>query len=79
MFISFVWSKDFQAYKQTCYLFQYPSKIVTGSTNAKIKIGRTENNDKEILLVIANFNLVAKEIQKLEYYQEEEEPYKGTK
>ena len=46
-----------QVYKQTCYLFQYSSKVVTGTTDAKIKIGLTENDDKEILLVIADVNL----------------------
>ena len=46
-----------QVYKQTCYLFQYSSKVVTRTTDAKIKIGLTENDDKEILLVIADVNL----------------------
>ena len=48
-----------QVYKQTCYLFQYPSKVVTKTTDAKIKIGITEKNDKEILLVIDDVGLVA--------------------
>ena len=34
-----------QVYKQTCYLFQYPSNVVTKTTDAKIKIGVTENDD----------------------------------
>ena len=46
-----------QVCKQTCYLFQYSLKVVTGTTDAKIKIGLTENDDKKILLVIADVNL----------------------
>ena len=57
-----------QVYKQTCYLFQYSSKVVTETTRAKIKISLTESDDKEILLVTADVNLVAKEFQKLDYY-----------
>ena len=41
-----------QVCKQTCYLFQYSSKLVTGTTDAKIKIGLTENDDKEILWLL---------------------------
>ena len=32
-----------QVYKKTCYLFQ--SNVVTKTTDAKIKIGVTENDD----------------------------------
>ena len=56
-----------QGYKQTCYLFLYPSKGVTETADAKIKIGVTKNDDKEILLVNADVNLVAKEFQKYEH------------
>ena len=41
-----------QVFKQPCYLFQYSSKLVTGTTDAKIKIGLTENDDKEILWLL---------------------------
>ena len=56
-----------QVYKQTCYLFQYPSKVVTETAVAKIKIDITKNVYKEILLVIADVNLAAKEFQKHEH------------
>ena len=46
----------------------YPSKVVAETVDAKIKIGVTKNDDKEILLVIADFNLMAKEFQKHKYY-----------
>ena len=35
-----------QVYKQTSYLFQYPSKVVTKTADAKIKIGATKSDDK---------------------------------
>ena len=50
------------------YLFQYPSKVVTELADTKIKIGFTKNEDKEILLFIADVNLVAKKFQKHEYH-----------
>ena len=53
-----------RAYKQTNYLFQYSSKDVTETADAKIKISVTKNDEKEILFVIANVNLVANEFQK---------------
>ena len=56
-----------EVYKQTCHFFQYP-KIVTETADAKIKIGVTKKDEKEILWVIADVNLVAKEFQKHEYY-----------
>ena len=49
------------------YLFQYPSKVVTETADPKIKIC-VNKDDKEILLVIAAVNLMAKEFQKLEYW-----------
>ena len=48
-------------------LFQYPSKNVTETADAKIKIGATKTDGKEILLVIAEVNLVAKKFQRYEY------------
>ena len=54
-------------YKQICYLFQYPSKIPTETADGKIKIGVTKNDDKKILLVIADLNLVTKGFQKHKY------------
>ena len=48
-----------QVYTQTSYLFQYPSKVVTETADANIKIGVTKNDEKNILLVIADVNLVA--------------------
>lgn len=47
-------------YKQTCYLFQYPSKVPTETADGKIKVGVTKNDDKKILLVTADVNLVIK-------------------
>ena len=41
-----------QIYKQTCYLFQYSTKVVT---------------ETEIILVIADVNLMTKKFQKHEY------------
>ena len=55
-------------YKQTCYLFQYPSKVVTETADAKMKIGVIKDDDKEILLFIAHVNLKTKEFQKHEYF-----------
>ena len=46
----------FQVHKQTFYLFQYPSKIVTETGDPKTKSGVTKNDDKEILFAIANVN-----------------------
>ena len=56
-----------EVYNQTCYLLQYPSKVVTETADEKIEIGITKNDDREVLLVIAGFKLVAKEFQKREY------------
>ena len=37
-------SRSSIVYKQTSYLFQYPSKVVTETADAKIKIGVTKND-----------------------------------
>lgn len=47
-------------YRQRCYLFQYPSKVAA----EKILFEITKNNDKEIVLVIADVKLMTKEFQK---------------
>ena len=56
-----------QVYKQTCYLVQYPPKVVTKTADAKIKICVINSGDKEILFVIAYVNSVEKEFEKHEY------------
>ena len=67
--ISFVWSIDFKyVNKYVYYLFQYPSKVVTETADAKIKIYVIKNDGKKIILVIADVNLVTKEFQKHEYW-----------
>ena len=53
--------------QQICYLFQNPSNIITEAADAKVKIGVSESDDKKILLIIADVNLVAKEFQQHEY------------
>ena len=53
--------------QQICYLFQNPSNIITETADAKVKIGVSESDDKKILLIIADVNLVAKEFQQHEY------------
>ena len=65
--VYFLCKKDrLQVYKQTCCLFQNPSKAVTETADPKIQIDITKNDDKEILLVQADVNLVAKEFQNYE-------------
>ena len=54
-------------YKLIYHLFQYPSKVVTETADARINIGVTENDDKEILVAITDDNMVAKEFQKHEH------------
>ena len=56
-----------QVHKQACYLFQYQSKVVAGTTVPKLKIGVIKNNDKEIVLASANVILVAKVFQRHEH------------
>ena len=56
-------------YKLIYHLFQYPSKVVTETADARINIGVTENDDKEILVAITDDNMVAKEFQKHEHYR----------
>ena len=56
-----------QIYKQTCYLFQYSTKVVTETADAKIEIGVVKNDDTKIILVIADVNLMTKKFQKHEY------------
>ena len=56
-----------EVYNQTCYLLQYPSKVVTETADEKIEIGITKNDDREVILVIACVKLVAKEFQKRKY------------
>ena len=46
------------------YFNKYLSKVATKTVDAKIKIDFTKNSDKGISLVIADVNLMAKEIQK---------------
>ena len=55
MFILFLWSIDFN---------KYLSKVATKTVDEKMKIDFTRNSDKGISLVIADINLMAKEIQK---------------
>ena len=56
-----------KVFQQICYLFQNPSNIITEAADAKVKIGVSESDDKKILLIIADVNLVAKEFQQHEY------------
>ena len=52
-------------YKLIYHLFQ--KKVVTETADARINIGVTESDDKEILVAITDDNMVAKEFQKHEH------------